>query len=52
MLNHLPADKLVRTYQQGKQLERQKMVWARWGDFIEENVISEDSGNVISLKAG
>ena len=52
MLNHLPADKLVRTYQQGKQPERQKMVWARWGDFIEDNVISEGSGNVISLRAG
>ena len=40
MLNHLPADKLVRTYQRGKQIERQKDVWMRWGDTVLNQVIN------------
>ncbi len=34
MLNHLPADKLVRTYQRGRQIERQKDIWMKWGDTV------------------
>ena len=34
MLNHLPADKLVRTYQRGKQIQRQKDIWIKWGELI------------------
>ncbi|MCB1659939.1 MAG: site-specific integrase [Pseudomonadales bacterium] len=34
MLNHLPTDKLVRTYQRGKQIEQQKAIWLKWGDTI------------------
>ncbi len=49
MLNHLPADKLVRTYQQGKQPERQKATWLRWGDLI-AGEINQDSNNVVNLK--
>lgn len=51
MLNHLPADKLVRTYQQGKQSDRQKMIWLRWADFFVQNVITDGAGNVVSLRA-
>ncbi len=50
MLNHLPADKLVRTYQQGKQPERQKTVWHRWGELIVRSVI-QDPDNEGGLKA-
>ncbi len=38
MLNHLPADKLVRTYQRGKQIERQKDVWMKWSDVVSNQV--------------
>ena len=48
MLNHLPADKLVRTYQQGKQPERQKEVWQQWSEVIESRVM-RDADNVVTL---
>jgi len=38
MLNHLPADKLVRTYQRGKQIPRQKDVWMKWGELVSSQV--------------
>jgi integrase len=45
MSNHLPADKLVRTYQRGKQIERQKDVWMKWGDAV-SNQVAQVSANV------
>ena len=50
MLNHLPADKLVRTYQQGKQPERQRKIWEQWAGVIASRVM-RDADNVVSLRA-
>lgn len=38
MLNHVAADKLVRTYQRGKRIECQKDTWLQWGDIIDKQV--------------
>ncbi len=48
MLNHLPADKLVRTYQQGKQPERQSDTWNRWAEIIATRVM-RDTDNIVTL---
>ncbi|MAC48206.1 MAG: hypothetical protein CMI12_15365 [Oceanospirillum sp.] len=50
MLNHLPADKLVRTYQQGKQPERQRDTWEQWAEVIATRVM-RDAENVTNLNA-
>lgn len=39
MLNHLPADKLVRTYQRGKHIDRQREAWLKWGELIEKEIV-------------
>lgn len=51
MLNHLPSDKLVQTYQKGKKLDQQKKVWLRWGNLLESiiNQTDEDSTNVVPM---
>lgn len=48
MLNHLPADKLVRTYQRGKQSDRQREGWMRWGEVVARHV-AQDPGKVVKL---
>ena len=44
MLNHLPQDKLIRTYQRGKHTELQKEIWLRWGNTISNNVMVKSEG--------
>jgi len=43
MLNHLPQNRLVRTYQQGKQIDSQMDLWRRWGDLIAEFKSNDES---------
>lgn len=35
MLNHLPKDRLIRTYQVGQQAEKLRNLFLRWGDFVQ-----------------
>lgn len=44
MLNHLPQDKLIRTYQRGKNTDLQKEIWLRWGNTISNNVMVKSDG--------
>ncbi len=46
MLNHLPADKLIRTYQRGRQVDRQKETWLQWGTLVEKEVAHGPEVNV------
>ncbi|MDM5057403.1 tyrosine-type recombinase/integrase [Aeromonas rivipollensis] len=57
MLNHVPKDRLIRTYQVGTMADKLRALFLRWGDFIEANVarMPEPSGkpdNVISVSFG
>ncbi|EAA2724367.1 site-specific integrase [Salmonella enterica subsp. enterica serovar Braenderup] len=39
LLNHIPKDRLIRTYQVGQQAEKLRNLFLRWGDFIEHEII-------------
>lgn len=45
LLNHVPKDRLIRTYQVGQQAEKLRKLFLKWGDFIEYEVI-QSSNNV------
>jgi integrase len=48
MLNHLPKDKLVATYQRAVYADEQRAAWVAWGALVEQQVAREP-GNVIPL---
>ncbi|MDM5087760.1 hypothetical protein OB947_02375 [Aeromonas bestiarum] len=54
MLNHVPKDRLIRTYQVGTMADKLKALFLRWGDFIEASVArpSGKPDNVISVSFG
>lgn len=41
LLNHVPKDRLIRTYQVGAMAERLRVLFLRWGDFISSNVVQD-----------
>lgn len=41
MLNHLPANKLMATYQRAIYAEEQKKAWLAWGKIVEQQVIRD-----------
>jgi integrase len=51
MLNHLPEDKLVATYQRAVYADEQREAWEAWGALVEQQVVREP-GNVVSMTAG
>ncbi|WP_421330343.1 tyrosine-type recombinase/integrase [Aeromonas veronii] len=54
MLNHVPKDRLIRTYQVGQQAEKLRALFMRWGDFIQDITQPEQSkrDNVVSINFG
>ena len=53
-LNHLPLNKLVRTYHRSRHDDKKKMLWQRWGELVELEVVNEPQktnphGNVIEF---
>ncbi|MCZ5680653.1 tyrosine-type recombinase/integrase [Escherichia coli] len=53
LLNHVPKDRLIRTYQVGQQAEKLKNLFIEWGNFIMNNVITVQQNapdNVIHIK--
>lgn len=55
LLNHVPKDRLIRTYQVGQQAEKLKNLFIEWGNFIMNNVITVQQNapdNVIHIKFG
>ncbi|MDW4799457.1 site-specific integrase, partial [Escherichia coli] len=44
LLNHVPKDRLIRTYQVGQQAEKLRNLFLKWGDFIEHEIIESDNG--------
>ncbi|HHQ4766360.1 TPA: tyrosine-type recombinase/integrase [Aeromonas veronii] len=53
-LNHLPLNKLVRTYHRSRHDDKKKMLWQRWGELVELEVANEPQknssyGNVIEF---
>jgi integrase len=50
MLNHLPEDKLVATYQRAVYADEPRVAWEGWGALVEQQVAREP-GNVISMSA-
>ncbi|MCF5839574.1 tyrosine-type recombinase/integrase [Aeromonas veronii] len=50
MLNHVPKDRLIRTYQVGGMAEKLRMLFLCWGDFIASTTKSEHTkpDNVVS----
>ncbi|MGB6189110.1 MAG: site-specific integrase [Aeromonas molluscorum] len=54
MLNHVPRDRLIRTYQVGQQAEKLRALFLRWGDFIQSLTQPEQAkpDNVVSVNFG
>ncbi|WP_337063655.1 tyrosine-type recombinase/integrase [Raoultella ornithinolytica] len=55
LLNHVPKDRLIRTYQVGQQAEKLRNLFLKWGDFIEHEVIRHDDNvpdNVVKISFG
>ncbi|MNG94686.1 Prophage CP4-57 integrase [compost metagenome] len=56
MLNHVPKDRLIRTYQVGGMAEKLRALFLRWGDFIQSQVSRDpeqaNQGNVVSVNFG
>lgn len=49
MLNHVPEDSLVATYQRAGYAEEQRLAWQAWGDLIASQVARE-AENVVPMK--
>lgn len=51
MLNHVPKDRLIRTYQVGGMAEKLRELFLRWGDFIQTLTQPEQAkpDNVVSI---
>ncbi len=54
MLNHVPKDRLIRTYQVGGMAEKLRALFLRWGDFIKTVTQTEQTkpDNVVSISFG
>ncbi|WP_323900134.1 tyrosine-type recombinase/integrase [Aeromonas caviae] len=54
MLNHIPKDRLIRTYQVGGMAEKLRALFLRWGDFMATITQPKQakSDNVVSVKFG
>ncbi len=55
LLNHVPRDRLVRTYQVGQQAEKLRVLFLRWGSFVADlvrPVEHQESGNVVRMEFG
>ncbi|MBZ6073106.1 MULTISPECIES: tyrosine-type recombinase/integrase [Aeromonas] len=54
MLNHVPKDRLIRTYQVGGMAEKLRALFLRWGDFMATITQPEQAkpGNVVSVNFG
>lgn len=56
LLNHIPKDRLIRTYQVGQQAEKLRSLFLSWGDFVERYVAQsashEVTDNVVKVKFG
>lgn len=54
MLNHVPKDRLIRTYQVGQQAEKLRALFLRWGDFVQSLAQPEQAkpDNVVSVNFG
>lgn len=50
MLNHLPKDKLVATYQRASYAEEQRAAWIAWGQLVERFVV-QNPENVVSMRS-
>lgn len=49
MLNHVPEDSLVATYQRAQYIEEQRVAWQAWGGLI-ESCVANESGNVVPMR--
>ncbi|MFA7258581.1 MAG: integrase arm-type DNA-binding domain-containing protein [Aeromonas bestiarum] len=54
MLNHVPKDRLIRTYQVGGMAEKLRALFLRWGDFVQTLTQPEQAkpDNVVSVNFG
>lgn len=54
MLNHVPKDRLIRTYQVGGMAEKLRELFLRWGDFVQTLTQPEQAkpDNVVSVNFG
>ena len=56
LLNHIPKDRLIRTYQVGQQAEKLRSLFLSWGEFVERYVAQsashEVTDNVVQVKFG
>jgi len=57
MLNHVPKDRLIRTYQVGSRAEKLRALFLRWGTFIETEIASDPEpkaagDNIVRVKFG
>lgn len=55
LLNHVPKDRLIRTYQVGQQAEKLRNLFLKWGDFIEYEIIQSGNDapdNVVKISFG
>lgn len=55
LLNHVPRDRLVRTYQVGQQAEKLRVLFLRWGSFVADlvrPVEHQESSNVVRMEFG
>lgn len=55
LLNHVPKDRLIRTYQVGQQAEKLRKLFLNWGDFIQQNVAHRPVAlpdNVVKIQFG
>ncbi|UUM72208.1 integrase arm-type DNA-binding domain-containing protein [Aeromonas hydrophila] len=54
MLNHVPKDRLIRTYQVGQQAEKLRALFLRWGEFVQGITQPEQAkpDNVVSVNFG
>lgn len=53
-LNHIPLNKLVRTYHRSRHDDKKKILWQRWGELVELEVSNDpkkidSNGNVIEF---
>lgn len=55
MLNHVPKDRLIRTYQVGQQAEKLRALFLRWGSFVADlirPVEHQEPSNVVHIGFG
>ena len=45
-LNHIPLNKLVRTYHRSRHDDKKKMLWQRWGELVALEIANEPQDNI------